>query len=142
MDPFTALGLASNIVQFLDFTCSLVSGTWKIYRAPTGSSERIHDLQTITTDMQLLTNDLTISTARGTTKVGERLRSIAFACQDVSKDLQQVLSKLQVSGKSTVWKSFLVALAEFWKADQVASLTSRLDLLQRELNTYLLKLLL
>ncbi|KAH8896909.1 hypothetical protein GQ53DRAFT_838351 [Thozetella sp. PMI_491] len=142
MDPFTALGFASNIVSFLDFTCGLVSGTWAIYRSATGSSERTHELRTIAADLQSLTEDLTISIDRGTTRVGAGLRTIAFDCQSVSKDLQRVLSTLETSGKATVWKSFLVALAEVWRTDQVANLGTRLDALQRELNTHLLKLLL
>ncbi|KAF2232431.1 hypothetical protein EV356DRAFT_505166 [Viridothelium virens] len=112
MDPFTALGLAGNIVQFLDFTLKLVSGRRTIYRSTEGASEGDSALQTIVTALSNLSNQLTISTARGTTNVSPTLRRMAFDCQDVAQELVHVLSTLRAEGKRRIWKSFLLALQE------------------------------
>jgi hypothetical protein len=36
MDPLSTLSLASNIVQFVDFSCRLISETRKVYNSATG----------------------------------------------------------------------------------------------------------
>ena len=141
MDPFTAFGLAGNIVQFLDFTCKLVSGTWTICRSAEGASENTTALQTIATDISNLSDQITISTARGTTDVGQTLRRIAFDCQDVAQELLNVLDSLQKKGKGSVWKSFLLAIQEVWQQGEIARLNERLGMLQKNLNTHFLKLL-
>jgi len=141
LDVWTALGLASNIVQFVDFTSKLVSGSREIFNSRDGVSDRTRALQAIATDLSHLTGDLTISTSRGTTFVGEMLRGLAFECQNVAAELQKALSSLQTKDK-TRWKSFLIALQEVWRRDEIARMTGRLDALQRELNTHLLKVLL
>lgn len=119
LDPFTTLGLAGNTVQFLDFASKLVSGTWAIYRSAESISDKNHDLQTIAKDIHKLSDRLTISTARGTTVVGQNLRRIAFECQKVAEDLLHVLNTLQNNGKRSMWKSFLLALQEVWKQREI-----------------------
>jgi len=47
MDPFSAIGLAGNIVQFVDFGCKLFSQTREIYSSATGASRQIDDADTI-----------------------------------------------------------------------------------------------
>ncbi|KAL9089230.1 MAG: hypothetical protein Q9165_005798 [Trypethelium subeluteriae] len=142
LDERLSLGLAGNIVQFLDFAFKLVSGTRTIYRSTEGASEENSALQTIATDLLNLSDQLTISTTRGTTNVGPTLRRIAFDCQDVALELVRVLSTLQAEGKRRIWKSFLLALQEVWKQGEISRLNGRLDNLQKDLNTHLLKLLL
>lgn len=39
MDPLTALGLASNIVQFVDFASKLISQSHEIYQSADGALE-------------------------------------------------------------------------------------------------------
>ncbi|KAI9711499.1 MAG: hypothetical protein M1820_002062 [Bogoriella megaspora] len=142
MDPFTALGFAGNVLQFLDFTCKLVSGTWTIYRSADGSSTKNHTTQSIAQDLTNLSDGLIISAQRRTTNVGQTLRRIALDCQEVAQDLLGVLGKLQLNGKRTLWKSFMLAVQEQWQESQIKYLNTRLDSLQRDLNTYILKLLL
>jgi len=141
LDPWTALGLAGNIVQFVDFTFKLISESREILKSRDGISDRNRTLQTIATDLSHLTDDLTISASRGTTFVGEQLRGLAFECQDVAAELRKALQGLQTTDK-TRWKSFLIALQEVLRKDEIARMTGRLDALQRELNTHLLKVLL
>jgi hypothetical protein len=142
LDPWTAMGLAGNIVQFVDFGCKLISETRTIYKSKAGASERTRNLETITADLEQLCDGLAISVSRGTTMVDENLRRIAFECQEVAKELRTVLLTLHIDGKETVWSSFIVAVQEIWTKDRVTSLASRLDALQGQLNTHILSTLL
>jgi hypothetical protein len=49
LDPFTAFGLAGNIVQFVDYRSKLICSTHKIYKSSTGSSKDHDHLEGIAT---------------------------------------------------------------------------------------------
>jgi hypothetical protein len=49
MDPLTALGIAANIAQFIDFGATLVKQAKEV--AGTGSSISVSHLSTITSDL-------------------------------------------------------------------------------------------
>lgn len=48
MNPFSAIGLAGNMVQFVDFGCKLFSQTREIYSSATSASAQIGDEDAIT----------------------------------------------------------------------------------------------
>jgi hypothetical protein len=52
MDPFTAVGLAGNIIQFLDFTSKLIDTGVEVSRS--GGTAENHELQNIATDFEIL----------------------------------------------------------------------------------------
>lgn len=54
LDPFTALSLAGNIVQFVDFSSKLVNEASEIYRS--GSTKANDELETVTNDLIDLTS--------------------------------------------------------------------------------------
>jgi hypothetical protein len=56
MDPLTALGLAANIAQFIDFGSKLISTTEEIANA--GQSISVAHLSTITADLVDFNNTL------------------------------------------------------------------------------------
>jgi hypothetical protein len=56
MDPLTALGLAANIAQFIDFGTSLVSHTKEIGKI--GSSVNIAHLKSLTSDLVAINSSL------------------------------------------------------------------------------------
>ena len=55
MDPFTAVGLAGNLVQFVDFIWKLVTETREIALSADGSSENTRLLTMIMVDLDLVT---------------------------------------------------------------------------------------
>ena len=61
MDPFTAIGLAASIVQFLEFGRKLVSGAVEIYRNVDGATSSNILLEQITTDLHDLCNELDLA---------------------------------------------------------------------------------
>lgn len=52
MDPLTALGLAGNIVQLVDFGCKTLSESYEIYKA--GSTSAHEAINFIATDLATL----------------------------------------------------------------------------------------
>ncbi len=58
MDPLTALGLASNVLQFVDFVAKLVSTGVEVAGSVQGASEETVDLEKIYKSLQALSSRL------------------------------------------------------------------------------------
>jgi hypothetical protein len=136
LDPFTALGLASNVVQFVDFTSKLISETREIYKA--GSSTGNIELDAVTKDLQALTSGLKVNPLSGNGAVDNDLASLAAQCNNVADELVGVLELLQAQGTNTKWKSFTAALRNVMKNGEVEALVARIGRLQKQLNTRVL----
>jgi len=54
MDPLTALSLAGNVVQFVDFGCQLLSHSRELYRSPRGSLAADDEIHLVTVDLRAL----------------------------------------------------------------------------------------
>ena len=61
MDPFTAIGLAASIVQFLEFGRKLVSGAVEIYQNVDGATSSNILLERITADLHDLCGELELA---------------------------------------------------------------------------------
>lgn len=133
IDPFTCLGLAGNIVQFIDFAWKLLSESQAIYHSETGTSDDHIVLEKIVKDLHPLVAGLTISNT-----VSDELKDIASICQDVSAKLGKALKEIEVQGQNSRWKSFVHALKKVWDKSKITDLIYQLDRVQRQLNTHLL----
>ena len=58
MDPLSALSIAASVVQFVDFSADLISGTYKIYNSGSAHSTEDSELQSITESLRTLNNEL------------------------------------------------------------------------------------
>ena len=58
MDPLSALGLAAAVVQFVEFSGSLIADTYKVYKYGSRDPKAGSDIKTITGSLQNLNNEL------------------------------------------------------------------------------------
>lgn len=58
LDPLTALGVAGNIVQFVDFTVKLMSKSHELYKSTDGALVGNKDLEAIAANLNRLTERL------------------------------------------------------------------------------------
>jgi hypothetical protein len=87
LDPLTAVGLAANIVQFLDFTLKLVTETRDIHHSASGHSAKSASLSAIADDLKSLSEGLLLSSVRGNTSIGSDLRLLADQAKKVAEEL-------------------------------------------------------
>jgi hypothetical protein len=139
MDPLTALGLASNIIQLISFTSDLIGKGREIYRSVEGATIENVELETITKSFQDLTtrfpSQLKEDDLSGTDK---QLRELCEACNAISVELIQVIQGLKYAGEGVKWKSFRQALKSVWKEDAIDGLSRRLERYRSQLDTTLL----
>lgn len=136
MDPLSAVGLAGNIVQFVQFSCSLVSTTTDIYRSESGQLQSNVELDIIAKDI----SQLCVSIRQGVTgQKNVQLSQLAAACQPVADDLVALISKIKrKDGRGGRWESFRQALRSVLESEDIKKLSDRLEALRSQMNTRML----
>jgi hypothetical protein len=126
MDPVTAVGFASSILTFIDFSWSLVTGAYEVYKSTTGTTSENAHISTVIDDLQEITESLS-SNVGGNAKHDKALCKLADNCHDLSQDLSKILQKLKVTEKNSKWQSLKVKWASMRKEKELASIEKRLD---------------
>lgn len=131
MEPISALGLASNVVQFVEFGISLFISAQKIYQSASALGEDSRVLYCITADLQRFSDEIIISK-----DANKDLQALAEECKCICGELLQQLKKLSVQGTKTKWRSFKAALREAWSRDKVEKMFKRLGEIRDQLNIH------
>jgi hypothetical protein len=161
LDPLSALGLASSVVQFVDFGCKLVTECKEIYHSVDGLSGEYINIELITTSLGRLSHDLrsaprTTRFFRGQQQLSppqrneqpvaksnlELWQDLASSCQETAEELLVILQKLKLRDSShRRWKSFQLALKTILKKEEIKKLQERLDGFRSTMTTQLIVLL-
>ncbi|OCK84564.1 hypothetical protein K432DRAFT_282313, partial [Lepidopterella palustris CBS 459.81] len=131
MEVLAAIGLAGNIIQFIDFGGKLISKTAEIQKSGAGALADNINIETATNDLALLSTKLHDS-AKSTGDTA--LQELCQSCNTVATELLTVLGTIKVHGKQHKWKSFRKALQSVWSKDEIALLEQRLARFRDELN--------
>lgn len=100
MDPLTALGLASAVVQFVDFGFKLVKGTSEIYDSATDAAPQDASLEFVTQKLQELTSNLEAGAGSPHNPDQSRLQALAEECQSLSAKILALLAKTKAKNRS------------------------------------------
>lgn len=108
MDPLTALSLASNVIQLIDFGIKVVSVSWEIYDSASGSHKGVDELAWTIRNLQSLTEALKTSTASVAesspqTRNDAELLALAREAESSADESLTLLAKLR-PGR---WRSLL-----------------------------------
>ena len=133
MEAFAALGLASNIVQFVDFTCKLLASTRAIHRFGSHPSPNRIALEKIANNAKAISAKLDQHAASR----DPGLELLSSECKNIAQDLLEMLGKLRLRKDKTRWASFVLALKDVAKERQVTSLYERLSKIQTQLNAHI-----
>lgn len=139
MDPFTALGVACNIVQFVDYGATLTSSVLELYRSADGALSANLELETIITDLaQVTTNVMKSTSSREVTSDEFALQKVALSCKRLAEDILAVLRGLKVQSRHQKWKSFRQAVKSVWKEREIQDYVRRLQAIQSELGIHMI----
>lgn len=147
LDPLTALGLAGNLIQVIQFSYDIVSEGNKIYHDASGILTQNKAVEEVSSDLANLTETLKTKqdewrVAHGRTALDPeelRLRNLCDRCVEVAFELQIQLNKLKAKeGRAKRLRSYKQALISVWRKDEVEELEKRLERYQKELDTRVL----
>ncbi|KAF2786878.1 hypothetical protein K505DRAFT_258941 [Melanomma pulvis-pyrius CBS 109.77] len=127
MESLTALGLAANIIQFVEFSARLLSEASEVYHSTTGLSKDQVELQDVAESLKNMTESLL------------EINKIALSAKVVAEDLITAVQRLKVTeGSKKRWRSFRQALSTLWNKDKIENLQKRLDALRSQLSVQIL----
>ena len=137
-DPISAIGLAANILQFIEYGAKLLSETRSIYHSEDGASAENIEIEMIAKHLSEHCAKLTMP-PRPTTSLDVDLFSdtptqkIAQACRDLAGELLSAVRGLKIQDEhSRKWKCFLQALKTLWHKDRIKDLQRRMESLRSE----------
>jgi hypothetical protein len=147
MAELVALGLASNVVQFVDFGIKLFSESREIYKSAHGFGGSDLELEVVATDLHRLTANLIPSAdpsanTNALSKEEIELQKLAALCHKLADELLALLDDLKVKGLNRrKWQSFKQALRHAKKQGKIQNLEKRLNNFQKEIGLNLLAIL-
>ena len=131
MDPFSALGLASNICQLLDVGGKLVSGSLQLYRSADGASSINSELQSITEDLTRICSSLMQSESlidgKHATQSELALIPPSISCRELGEQFLSLLKSLKVKARHQKFESFRQALKNEWKKKAIQYLRRTIE---------------
>jgi hypothetical protein len=144
MAELAALGLAGNIIQFVDFGIKLLGNGRELYRSATGNTAEDLEIETVTGDLKILSQHLykPLQSNRIVSADEAALQNLAVECEKLATKLLSELDKLKVKDEgSRKWKSFKKALARVMKENEIQELEDRLARFQKQINQRLLHMM-
>lgn len=141
MDPFTALGLAAAIIQFVEFGAKLVSTSREIYVSADGRTKEHQTLDEICSDLRFLVDDIDNAAdlegePRQRIDAEVALWKLAEKCRSTALELQSLLKSLYGTPGGRV-ASLKQALRASWGKRKVDDVEARLKEYRQELMTHL-----
>ncbi|KAK0718642.1 hypothetical protein B0T26DRAFT_626372, partial [Lasiosphaeria miniovina] len=145
MDPLSAVGLASAILNFLDFSWSLVTSAKELHRSGRGTTRENARIGSIVGDLQDYSLELSVTGESQTrnrlpSKHEKALRDLAQSCAALSAELEDILGRLR-GVKNSKWQSLRTTWASMRKKSEIASIEARLGQYRAQMNTRLLAML-
>ncbi|KIW63805.1 hypothetical protein PV04_08777 [Phialophora macrospora] len=143
IDPVTALGLASNILSFIDFGLEVLAKGRELHKSATGRLIEHDEFRTAVGRLQQLRDGIdnslqSLSSRTSLTPAEEALQQITAECQKISAEFQDALSTFTAQPGQSPWKSFRQAFEALWKKDGLERMQQRLNYQREQLVLHLL----
>jgi hypothetical protein len=136
LDPFTAIGLAGNIVQFVDYSTKVIASTYEVYNSATGSSKNHVYLERVAARLVELNHGLEQPKLTPTKSYEKAIHELREECIEDATTLVDSIKALRAKEHSK-WDSFKKALAAIWKKERIDQLETRLKDHRSEIATHL-----
>lgn len=140
MEPLSALAIATSVVQFIDFSSKIISGSHELYKSSTGLSRDNTSLHEITNTLLELSHGIDLCTPAGPSEHGEHLRVLCHNINQVATDLIGTLEEIRLKG-NTRWESGYRALKSVWGRERLHALQNTLNEYRQQLTLVLIVLL-
>ena len=141
LESLAALGLAANIVQFVEFGSKLFSESRALYKASDKPVEESVELEIISKALKSLSDDLGAIPSSTTPQPQAELLPLAKRCQTIADELLVALNELHVKGANGKWRCFRSSLKRIWKSREIENMARRLDSICGHLTNCLINVL-
>lgn len=144
MDPVTALSLAANILQFVEFGTKLFTTGYQAYKSAKGQTDENEHIEKLTIDLESCAKSLKHNTQGFQGSLSDddlALLELARRSDRLAQELLALLVKVQRKGKSRTWGAVSSAMRATWSKEEIQIRLKRLQEIQTNANTRLLNIL-
>jgi hypothetical protein len=140
LEPLTALSVAGTIVQFIDFSCRIITASVQLHRSEHGALKVNEVLEVVTSDLVKLTTKLhRLDRASGSVSEDEQaLINLCDSCNTVADELLSRLKTLKVQGRHRKWESLRQAIKTVWAEEELSALGRKLITFKQSLELRIL----
>jgi hypothetical protein len=139
MDPVTAFGLASNILQFIDSGTKFVQFASRIYH---GKDAAYEDWLKLTENLDTILFRLECPESDDAKKIdsgaGKGISDLALDCRKTAGKLLSIIQRVKPAGTARKRDAVKTAFRLTCKEDEIKSLQDRLSSFRNQLNLHLL----
>lgn len=141
MDPVTAFGVVSSVLQVIEFGRQAAKGCLEIYKhgLPTENLSIERTTRHLAGVTESLGNTLHEATAgkKFVSDEDQQLQALAAECSNVARDLLDLLDGLKPKdgGKGRAWQALKKGIVNLWERDEIRRLERQLDSLRAVLDT-------
>lgn len=142
MEALTALSLASNIVQFIDFSNKIIKGAKEIHDSATGTLSETESLEDVVKEMQSLSLRLDPPTTGNQNEDERAFRRLAGECRILCTQLLDLINSIKPNNPKSKRQSIRAAIRETWSKKERIELERRLNSCRDQLElqlTFLMK---
>jgi len=137
-EPLTIIGLASNIISFVDFGFKLVSGAKNVRDSLHGTTPEINELEQTLARVQRLSAQLQSEAVTEPQQLSQYEKDILGTvneCNALAKDIAKRTKNLKVrdNARFKLWEYGKVALSEIFDTKEIEDLRRRLDKVEQRL---------
>lgn len=140
MDPFTAVSLAGNILQFLASAKSVYKQVAEIRSSVAGISKKNEEMLSLAADLQDITERIStgiLSLQEPIDITERRIREIGAECQQLAKEVQEDIRNRAMKDKSNFLRATTSVIRGSWKVTDAEKKLKRLHDMQKTLSKYL-----
>ncbi len=131
MDPLSAIGLASNIISFIDYGAKVVSGAIDIYGSSSGLTRDARSTETVVSEMRSFSSKLKAPDDAALSGDEKALCRLAVECEDLSSQIIALVEKVRpqsrAGGRVSKRASLLAGLKSKWYESDKRRLEERLS---------------
>jgi uncharacterized protein Yka (UPF0111/DUF47 family) len=124
MDPITAVGFAASILNLIDYSHKVITGTIEVFKSGS-TSQNVH-ISEIIDDLEDTAAELS-KWPPGKSNHEKDLRQLSVSCQELAQRLINLLARLTTTPGKSKWMSVKVALRSMRKDGEVEELEKQLD---------------
>ena len=132
-EGLVAVGLASSVVQFIDFGLKTISRAREIYKSADGVSARVTLLNDLSSESSKAVSALQQSVNAKAPNIGQEdieLRTLARKAADTAGNLDELIAKINAQNAQGRTRAAVMKAAKSWKYEE------RLETLSKNLKHY------
>lgn len=119
------VGLVSSIITFVDFSWTIVRGTYDVYHSASGATEENVHIGNVIEDLRDVTGKISTD-IHGQDEHEKALLKLGQQCHSLSSDLANILRKLTTKRRSGL-QSLNIMLRSLIKTREVGEIEKRLS---------------